>query len=327
MKKFKRKKDIDLIKKMILPIKIISPVGDNWKEGSTHKIKWEKKNVGSMGVDIYLVNHNGKKNIKIIKKGVRNMNVPSFSGSKNHPYYAYIWNIPKNVLSGLLDYTGYYRIKIVRVDGKAKGLSRKFHLLKQVKTYTLHPVVINKAKRYYHYKNFIGSSNSRGMGFPKDPASGILRVGWSNTWEQWGVGNIYHWQLNFFFRSFISFDFKEFKNNIFIIKVILHLNKDHTYYASSNGSVNNNDAGVCMRNLYIIDDEVWLNHPFDIKSLRKVGGQADTYDITQYVNDWIRKGNNNGFALTSRVETPRKNNEECITYYTAYLELTVYDTK
>jgi hypothetical protein len=39
------------------------------------------------------------------------------------------------------------------------------------------------------------------------------------------------------------------------------------------------------------------------------------------------KGNNNGFALTSRVETPRKNNEECITYYTAYLELTVYDTK
>ncbi len=299
--KFKKKTDLNLINQMIMPIKITKPDGDNWEEGTSHLIKWERKNIGSKGVDIYLVDYYGDKTIKVIKKNLLSMAVP---GNK---YYSYMWNIPKNIYK----FPGNYRIKIVRVDGKAKGLSNPFHIsiVTKVKKYKIYATTSNKS----HWKSkskspfWVPGGGIFTTDDYKDPGNGKLRVGYANYYRSHVIGYDYY---GIVYRAHAFFDVSKFKGKGLITKAALHF---HHYKGGSCG----------VKAYYVINAS---NSLFNI--------DTDPMNNTQVVSTltvlkWAANPNSNhGILFTGTNENYSHNNSKCVDFYDdVYLEIEIIEKK
>lgn len=288
-------------------IKVLKPAtGDNWQEKGTYTIRW-KTNVNKTS-RIELYNYNGTK--KVIDIASNMMPIP------NPPEVrTYRWTIPK----GFWKWPGNYRIRVSTADGALHGTGSMFHIKRDIhmvkKTHTLEPQVTNRAHRKYEYR--CSSVDTQGTAFPQGPGEGIMRVGWENNWKTWGVGGYCHRHLSFAFRSFIHFDVTPFAKNVIIEKATLFLTKKSTYYSDSAGNVNNNHPGHCSAGLYQVLAP-WSD-PFDVAAEHIGEGPDFSFDITAIVRDWALKGDNHGMMLIGRDEKYKKNNEHCISYYSARL--------
>jgi len=289
--KFKKRTDLNLINQMILPIKIIKPDGGNWNEGSPYEIKWERKNVGSKGVDIFLVDYNGINTIKVIGKNIKQ-------------YDSLIWTVPKNTYK----FPGNYRIKIVRVDGKAKGLSNPFHIsiVTEVKKYKIYATTSNKS----HWKNKKKETPISSAPFLveykfDDPGNGKLRVGYANAYKKsYGAYNYY----GTVYRAHAFFDVSKFKGKGLITKAALHF---HHYKGGSCG-VKAYYVINASNSLFNIDTEL-INNTQAISALT--------------VTKWATYPNSNhGILFTGTNESYSHNNSKCVDYYDdVYLEIEIIE--
>jgi hypothetical protein len=291
MNKFKKKTNIDLINKMILPIKIIKPDGGNWNEGSPYEIKWERKNIGSKGIDIYLVDYNGINIVKVIGKNVKQ-------------YDSVVWTVPKNTYK----FPGNYWIKIVREDGKAKGLSKPFHIsiVTEVKTYKIYATTSNKSHWKNQKKETPVSSVPFLVGYNyDDPGNGKLRVGYANAYkESFGAYN-YHGTI---YRAHAFFDVSKLIGKGLITKASLHF---HHYKGGSCG-VKTYYVTKASNSLFNIETDP-INNPLSISALMVV--------------KWVAHPDGNyGILFTGTNESYSHNNSKCVDYYdNVYLEIEIIE--
>jgi len=293
-------------------IQVLEPdAGSKWAEEGTFTIRWKTFLKKIPRIELY--NYNGTQPVAMIN---HNVFVGQYPADGLHQYE---WKIPKGVYS----WPGNYTIRVSAENGKVEGFSPMFHISKSIveKQYTLEPQVENRAHRHYSYK--CSSIDTGGTAFPAGPAPGIMRVGWENSWKQWGVGNYCHRHLCFIYRSFITFDVGSFSQGKFIVKAKLNLFKESTHYGDSQGNVTNDHPGHCASKLFKVLAP-WSS-PFDVQADLIGDGTAATFDITAIVRDWALKGGNHGLMLVGRDEGFKKNNEECISYYKAFLTITTLE--
>ncbi len=293
-------------------IQVLEPVaGSKWAEEGTFTIRWKTFLKKIPRIELY--NYNGTKQVAMINHNV-------FIGQyRADGLYQYEWKIPKGVYS----WPGNYTIRVSADNGKVEGFSPMFHISKSIaeKHYTLEPKVENRAHRHYSYK--CSSLDTGGTAFPAGPAPGIMRVGWENSWKQWGVGNYCHRHLCFIYRSFITFDVSAFAKGKFIQKATLYINKESTHYSDGTTATNVNHPGHCASKLFKV--EAPWSSPFDVQADLIGDGTAGTFDVTAIVRDWALKGGNHGLMLVGRSESFKKNNEECISYYKAFLTISTLE--
>lgn len=293
-------------------IQVLEPnAGSKWAEEKTFTIRWKTTLKKIPRIDLY--NYNGTQKVATINHNVFIAPYPPDG------LYQYEWKIPK----GIYSWPGNYTIRVSDLDGKIEGFSAMFHISKSIeeKSYTLDPQVANRAHRHYSYK--CSSVDTSGIAFPAGPGAGIMRVGWENSWKQWGVGNYCHRHLCFIYRSFITFDVSGFAQGKFIVKATLHMVKESTHYADSQGNVTNDHPGHCASKLFKVLAP-WSS-PFDVQADLIGDGTAGTFDVTAIVRDWALNGGNHGLMLVGRDEGFKKNNEECISYYKAFLTITTLE--
>jgi hypothetical protein len=297
MKKFKRKKDIDLIKKMILPIKIISPAGDNWKEGSTYRIKWENKYTKSKRVNIYLLDYYDKKIIKVIAKDWLNLTAPG--GDNNYGFF--IWTIPKDIYK----FSGNYRIKVERTDGGAVGLSKPFHIsiVTEVKKYKIYALTSNKRKRRYQTKTVPLGGGAPFMSSEEapNPGNGKLRIGYANFFKKDTISYNY---VGYIYRAHAFFDVSFFKGKGLITKAILHFN----HYKGVACGIRVYKVNKASSSLFKIDLD-YIENPHN--------------NIISIVQRWVAYPTSNfGILFTGINENFSHNNNKCVDYYdNVYLEI------
>ena len=290
-------------------IQVTEPaVGGKWAENGTFTIRWKTFLKKIPRIELY--NYNGTEQVAMINHNV------FIAKYRDDGQYEYDWRIPK----GTYKWPGYYTIRVSAENGKYEGFSGKFHIdmaLNMVeKNYNLEAHVDNRAHRHYSYK--CSSLDTYGTGFPDGPGPGIMRVGWENSWKQWGVGNYCHRQLSFVYRSFITFDVSAFAKGKIIEKAILYITKESTHYSDGN-SVSNDHPGHCAAKLFQVLAP-WSS-PFEVQADLIGDGTAGSFDITAIVRSWALKGDNHGLMLIGRDENSNKNNEECISYYKALLSV------
>ncbi|MBN2346107.1 MAG: hypothetical protein JXO51_06920 [Candidatus Aminicenantes bacterium] len=290
-------------------IQVTEPsTGSMWAEKGTFTIRWKTFLKKSPTIELY--NYNGTKKVATI--------TPKLLIMKFHENgeYKFDWTIP----AGIYTFPGNYTIRVSADNGKSEGFSKMFHIDKAVnmveKSANVEAQVNNQARRHYRFK--CTSVDKLGIGFPAGPAAGIMRVGWENSWRQWGVGNYCHRHLCFVYRSFIIFDVSAFAKGRIIQKATLQIMKESTHYSDGN-SVNNDHPGHCAAKLFRVLAP-WSS-AFDVQAELVGDGTAGTHDITSIVRDWALKGQNHGLMMTGRDESYRKNNEECISYYKAFLNI------
>jgi hypothetical protein len=290
-------------------IQVLEPAaGSKWAERGTFTIRWKTFLKKSPTIELY--NYNGTKKVATI--------TPKLLIVKFHDdgLYHYDWTIP----AGTYSFPGNYTIRVSADDGKVEGFSAMFHVdmaLNMVeKSCTFEASVDNRAHRHYSYR--CTSVDTTGTAFPPGPGPGILRVGWENSWKQWGAGNYCYRQLSFAYRSFITFDVSALAKGKIIQEAMLHITKESTHY-SDGTSVSNDHPGQCASKLFQVLAP-WSS-PFDVQADLIGDGTAGTFDITAIVRGWALKGDNHGLMLIGRDESYRKNNEECISYYRAVLNV------
>ena len=291
-------------------IEVLEPAaGSKWAEEGTFVIRWKTFLKKIPRIELY--NYNGTQQVAMINHNV-------FIGQyRDDGLYEYSWRIPK----GTYKWPGYYTIRVSAENGEHEGFSGKFHIdmaLNMVeKNYNLEGSVDNRAHRHYSYK--CSSVDRNGTAFPPGPGAGIMRVGWENSWKQWGVGNYCHRQLCFAYRSFVTFDVSAFAKGRIIEKATLYLSKESTHYSDGTSASNEDHPGHCASKLFRVLAP-WSS-PFDVQADLIGDGTAGTFDVTAIVRDWALKGGNHGLMLVGRDESYRKNNEECISYYRATLHI------
>ncbi len=302
--------------RVLANIQVIEPAaGSKWAEDGTFTIRWKTFLKKIPRIELY--NHNGTEQVAMINHNV-------FIGKYHDDGpYEYDWRIPK----GTYKWPGYYTIRVSAENGRYEGFSGKFHIdmaLNMVeKNYNLEAKVENRAHRHYSYK--CTSVDTSGIGFPDGPGPGIMRVGWENSWRQWGAGNYCHRHLCFIYRSFITFDVGAFAQGKIIQKATLYITKESTHYGDSSGNVTNDHPGHCAAKLLQVLAP-WSS-PFEVPADLIGDGTAGSFDITAIVRSWALKGDNPGLMLIGRDESFKKNNEECISYYKARLQITTLENE
>jgi hypothetical protein len=291
-------------------IQVTEPAtGSKWAESGKFTIRW--KTFLKKWPTLELYNYSGTTKVATI--------IANWAILKYHEdgQYQYDWTIPK----GIYSWPGNYKIRVSADNGKYEGFSAMFHIDKDInmveKSYNVEAHVNNQAHRHYSFK--CTSIDKSGMAFPEGPGPGIMRVGWENSWKQWGVGNYCHRQLDFAYRSFITFDVSAFAQGKIIQKATLYINRESTHYTDGTTASNVDYPGHCASKLYQVLAP-WsdaFNVPVDL-----IGdGTAGSFDITAIVRSWALKGDNHGLLLVGRDESYKKNNEECISYYKAFLNI------
>lgn len=298
------------IQAALLSIQVTEPTtGSKWAESGTFTIRW--KTFLKKWPTLELYNYSGTTKILTI---IANRVILKYHEDGQ---YQYDWTIPK----GIYDWPGNYKIRVSAENGKYEGFSAMFHIDKDInmveKSYNIEAQVNNQAYRHYNFK--CPSIDKKGQAFPDGPGAGIMRVGWENSWEQWGPRNYCHRQLSFAYRSFITFDVSAFAKGKIIQKATLYITKESTYYSDSNGNVTNDHPGHCAAKLFEVMAP-WSN-AFEVQADFIGDGTIGSFDITAIVRSWALKGQNYGLMLIGRDEAFKKNNEKCISYYKAFLNI------
>jgi hypothetical protein len=291
-------------------IEVTDPTtGSKWAESGKFTIRWKTFLKKSPTIELY--NYNGTKKVATI--------APQLIYMKFHENgeYQHDWTIPK----GIYSWPGNYKIRVSADNGKFEGFSKMFHIDKDInmveKSYNVEAQVNNQAHRHYSFK--CTSVDRLGTAFPAGPGPGIMRVGWENNWKQWGVGNYCHRLLDFAYRSFITFDVSAFAQGKIIRKATLYIIKESTHYTDGISATNENDPGHCASKLFKVLAP-WSDS-FKVQAELIGNGTAGEFDVTTIVRDWALKGNNYGLMLIGLDENYKKNNEECISYYRAILNI------
>jgi hypothetical protein len=291
-------------------IQVTEPTtGSKWAESGKFTIRW--KTFLKKWPTLELYNYSGTTKVATI---IANLAIMKYHEDGQ---YQHDWTIPK----GIYSWPGNYKIRVSADNGKYEGFSAMFHIDKDInmveKSYNVEAQVNNQAHRHYSFK--CTSVDTSGTAFPAGPGAGIMRVGWENSWKQWGVGNFCHRQLDFAYRSFITFDVGAFAQGKIIRKATLYITRESTHYTDGTTATNADYPGHCASKLFKVLAP-WSDS-FNVQAELIGDGTAGEFDVTTIVRDWALKGQNYGLMMIGLDESYKKNNEECISYYHATLNI------
>ncbi len=291
-------------------IKITSPTYKSlWMRGQTHSIKWETKVKPPFKID--LMNYSGKQ----FKANIAPQVLHRGAAGK----YTWDWPIPADQAPGK------YRIKVRTVDDNFSKLSDMFQIQMTVKTakYKLLPAIRNRVfKRTEHYTLPTADDPSGTAGYPTgiDNVPGQVMVGFCNSYSEMIVDQ---WQYSgWIFRAGLKFDFNNYPHkDKFLVKATLILKKKNT-------KTNLPGHNHCASQLCGLSSP-WgpvLSTPCDFVSIINTMGGIWHLDITSKVRIWLigektNQNTNHGLMLIGINEKLDHDDNFCVSYYTAELEL------
>jgi len=276
------------LKKLHGKIKILKPNSASfWDEGSSHYIEWKNDFTKSKEVSIQLYNYSGSKLIKTIKTFK-----PFIMMGNSSDISKYLWKVPDIG-------PGKFRIKIVRTDETASGMSDKFtvRIKTNKKIYKIYGTTYNKVKWYKSDKDVFTVEQGTG-----DPGPGKMRVGFENFGD-----------INFIYRSYVLFDINQVKGKGLILSVKLNYN------------VFMGEPG-CITGLSVVDED-W-NNPEKMFNCALSPLSNPDKQLIQFVNQWIAYPETNHGILFSGVEGHLKEeyNYSCVALAeNVYLEIEVLE--
>jgi len=279
-------------------IEILKPSSSsNWKEGTSHQIKWKNTFTKDKGFTIDLYNYSGSKFIKKIRTFLPSPVKKIYKGrGRPSETSTYSWFIPK----GTYKWPGNYRIKIKRSDGNASGVSEMFHVKigTKVKIHEINGSIGNYCKRTFWAS---GTGSAIKVAKMKEQLGGCIGVGGSaKGWAGYAnylvaYGGSYYGDI---WRTHVTFNLSQFIGKGYILKAKLKYNKKD-FPAGSSCAVSVYRLLSSMGDAFSINGDLIGN----------------TSDMTSIAQNWMGFPNGNfGIMFVGPNESFQHNNSKCQAY-------------
>ena len=291
-----QKSDGDKIGKILEEIKIVSPVrSSKWEEGGSYNIQWKNEFVKNRSVKIILYDGEGEKYLKNIATILgSNVNSVNKNKDKSSGISSFSWYITR----GDLKFPGNFRIKVRRTDGKASGMSEMFRIeiVPVITKYKIYGVVNNQCKR----KLWVRSGSTDHLKSQSDKVPCKI----NNSKEAW-VGYSYRLMhqskseyVGDVFRSFVYFEFSEFKKKGVVLSAKLKYSKSDV-----------SSGGNCKISIYKVNSH-WSD-PFKVDS-EFISSNPKNVDLKNYTWSWIGYDKDNyGLMFVGGDESFVHTSKEC----------------